>query len=132
VGRLSPILRSLAGGLVAFWCPGCHTSHALGVVGIWAWGYNGNPDAPTFTPSVKITGIDFTPEGLALLEKDRIDGTRRDDGFTYPHVVTCCHSFVTDGQIKFLGDCTHALANQTVPIPPWPDAADASKERKDA
>jgi hypothetical protein len=30
-----------------------------------------------------------------------------------------CHSFVTDGKIQFLSDCTHSLANTTVEIPPW-------------
>jgi hypothetical protein len=30
-----------------------------------------------------------------------------------------CHSFVTDGRIQFLGDCTHALAGQTVDLPEW-------------
>jgi len=27
---------------------------------------------------------------------------------------------VVDGRMQFLGDCTHALAGQTVDIPPWP------------
>ncbi len=27
------------------------------------------------------------------------------------------HSFVVDGHIQFLGDCTHELAGQTVDIP---------------
>lgn len=31
-----------------------------------------------------------------------------------------CHCFVADGAMQFLGDCTHALAGQTVPIPEWP------------
>jgi len=30
-----------------------------------------------------------------------------------------CHSFVKDGQIQFLGDCDHALAGQTVDLPPF-------------
>jgi hypothetical protein len=30
-----------------------------------------------------------------------------------------CHSFIRDGQIQFLSDCTHALAAQTVDIPDW-------------
>jgi hypothetical protein len=28
-----------------------------------------------------------------------------------------CHSFVREGKIQFLGDCTHELAGQTVPLP---------------
>ncbi|MHC8396108.1 hypothetical protein ACYZT8_21075 [Pseudomonas sp. LB3P93] len=32
-----------------------------------------------------------------------------------------CHSFVIDGCIQFLGDCTHELASQTVDLPEWSD-----------
>lgn len=32
-----------------------------------------------------------------------------------------CHSFVTDGMIKFLNDCTHDLAGQTVALGELPD-----------
>jgi len=28
-----------------------------------------------------------------------------------------CHSFVTDGNIQYLGDCTHELAGQTIELP---------------
>lgn len=28
-----------------------------------------------------------------------------------------CHSFVTDGKIQFLGDCTHNLVGQIVELP---------------
>ena len=31
-----------------------------------------------------------------------------------------CHSFVTDGKIRFLGDSTHKLKGQTVPLTPPP------------
>ena len=27
-----------------------------------------------------------------------------------------CHSFITDGSIEFLPDCTHELAGKTVPL----------------
>lgn len=30
-----------------------------------------------------------------------------------------CHSYITDGKIKFLADCHHSLAGQTVEIPDW-------------
>lgn len=28
-----------------------------------------------------------------------------------------CHSYVQDGRIQFLGDCTHPLAGQTIELP---------------
>jgi len=76
-----------------FWCPGCNEPHGINVgEGPGPrWGYSGNVDAPTFTPSIKVT-----------------DGQG-----------ACCHSFVTDGRIKYLADCTHALAGQTVPLGDW-------------
>lgn len=72
------------------------------------WGYNGNPDAPTFTPSVLVRGtVPITDQ-----ERDRILA-----GEKFGPAPLVCHSFVTDGKIQFLDDCTHALAGQTVPLP---------------
>lgn len=68
-------------------CPGCKTGH-------WfdkdIWTFNGDMSYPTISPSVLITG----------------GGTNMR-----------CHSFITDGKIKFLDDCTHELAGQTVDLP---------------
>lgn len=30
-----------------------------------------------------------------------------------------CHSYITNGKIKFLPDCTHSLKDQTVNLPDW-------------
>ncbi|WP_037422010.1 DUF6527 family protein [Sinorhizobium sp. CCBAU 05631] len=104
---LSGKLRSVEGGRIMFWCPGCDGAHQVGVgEGPGPrWGYNGNPDAPTFTPSVLVTynGADAGKDGA-------------------PPAV--CHSFVTDGRIQFLGDCTHALAGQTVDLPDFDGGGD--------
>lgn len=95
------VLRTLEGGRVGFHCPGCQSLHVVNVAP-GGWGFNGNHERPTFTPSVLVryNGPDA--------------GTDRGDGDRAPPAV--CHSFVTDGQIQFLGDCTHALAGQTVPL----------------
>lgn len=87
-----------------FWCPGCACSHRLrvGEGDRPRWSYNGNPEKPTFTPSVLVTyngddaGVDGAPPAV-------------------------CHSYVTDGRVQFLGDCTHALAGQTVDLPEFPE-----------
>lgn len=60
------------------------------------WIFNGNMDRPTFAPSV-LQRYDYGPN------EDR------------KHF--CCHSFVRDGQIQYLTDCTHAMAGQTVDLP---------------
>ena len=77
-------------------CPGCEDVHILDL----RWTFNGNFDKPTFTPSLKCEW---------------------DWGEKHEHRV--CHSFITDGNIQFLSDCTHKLKGQTVPLPEnyWPD-----------
>jgi hypothetical protein len=89
---------------VAFHCDGCESAHVIPITGPHAWGWNGSMDAPTLTPSILVT-YPANPEALEEFKEWRTE--RR------------CHSFVTNGQIQFLGDCTHKLANQTVPIPDW-------------
>jgi hypothetical protein len=84
-----------------FECPGCDMLHVVYVASgegtnLPVWGWNGSMDRPTFTPSVLVSWT----------ERPR----------TNP-VEKVCHSFVTDGRIQFLGDCTHKLAGQTVDLP---------------
>ena len=81
-------------GSVWFWCPGCTEPHRV-MVGSGSgprWTYTGGVESPTFAPSVRVR-------------------CRNADG------PTVCHSFVRQGRIEFLGDCTHALAGQTVELP---------------
>lgn len=56
------------------------------------WTWNGSVDMPTVTPSVKSRG-------------------GRMVGDVYVDVV--CHSWIANGQIQFLTDCTHQFAGQT-------------------
>ena len=105
---LSPILADFQPFSVAFHCPGCDATHSIRVRPngkLPTWGYNENPASPTFTPSVLVkTGRAVDPAFV------------RESGDP-PEI---CHSYVTSGSIQFLGDCTHALAGQTVPLPEWP------------
>jgi len=127
VGALSPILRSIEGGLLAFWCPGCDEVHAVwvseGAAGQGpSWTWNGSAIAPTFQPSILIRsghyaghyrpGVD---ECWCTFNAAEIAAGREPCDFT----CSVCHSFVADGRIQFLGDCTHKLAGQTVPLPAW-------------
>lgn len=102
-------------GLLMFHCPGCKCSH-----GVWVknphpnngavWGYNGNPEKPTFTPSILVRGTKrlTDDEAARIMAGEKINP-----------VPFVCHSFVTDGKIQFLSDSTHELAGQTVEIPDW-------------
>ena len=126
MSALSKILRSATDGRLTWWCPGCNGAHQVPAAirqapvavpdpgypdwtppheyyeardGAWSW--NGSATRPTFQPSVLV----------------RYEGTDAGKDGAPPAV---CHSFVVDGRMQFLGDCTHALAGQTVPIPEWP------------
>ncbi|MEK9209699.1 DUF6527 family protein [Sphingomonas sp. 2378] len=105
---LSPVLAEFRPGRVAFWCPGCGYEHLVVVESTASepvWGFNGNHEKPTFTPSVLVrTGRAVNPAFIP-------------EPGDPPEV---CHSFVTDGRIQFLGDCTHHLAGQTVDLPEYP------------
>lgn len=95
-------LRKIDGGY-GHWCPGCETMHYIAVERPLAngarWSFDGNADAPTFGPSVRI----------------RTPGSRADD---IP--PECCHYFLRAGKIEFCADSTHALAGKTVALPAWP------------
>lgn len=117
---LSSKLRNMGDGLLAFWCPGCVDVHAITTEGGGhpCWSYNGDPDAPTFQPSILVRGLKLNRNEAGEWTGEGVDSWARDAaGNTIPLV---CHSFVTDGQIQFLNDCTHALTGQTVPIPDLP------------
>jgi hypothetical protein len=96
-----------AGGSICFQCPGCDDVHIVAVDGSRGWTWNGDPDKPTISPSILVK-----------------TGRAVDPSFTWepgdpPEI---CHSFVRDGRIELLSDCTHALAGQTVDLPDWPEA----------
>lgn len=81
----------------SFMCPGCNDTHEVD----GKWTFNGDYEKPTLRASIKVRGVvdpacDPTP--------------------------TICHSYVTDGKIEFLGDCTHELVGQTVELPKLSDA----------
>lgn len=72
-------------------CPGCKREHYINTgenIQGSTWNTNGDTERPTFIPSL-------------LLDQ----GTYR------------CHSFVENGNIRFLDDCTHSLKGQTVELP---------------
>lgn len=84
------------------WCPGCERHHCPVVAEEdgWrpsiCWDWDGNLEAPTFSPS-------YLEYGWENDARER------------------CHSFIKAGKWQFLSDCTHALAGQTVDMVPVPD-----------
>lgn len=99
-------------GQYLFYCPGCGSHH-----GIWTanegykhpiWAFNGDVDKPTVSPSILVTYRH--PEGHTNENPAPI-------GYSGPYVNDICHSFIKDGNIQYLNDCTHSLAGQTVELP---------------
>lgn len=106
------VLRIAEGGRLLFHCPGCKEMHQV-QVGEGSgprWGFNGDYDRPTFTPSVLVGGHKVIRD-----DQGKWTGEWERDASGNP-VPSVCHSFVRDGRIEFLGDCTHALASQAVPL----------------
>lgn len=92
-----------------FECPGCEMAHQVYVTGPTTWAWNGSYEKPTFTPSILVTGVKpLTEEQYATYLETQV--------LPEPEPLRC-HSFVTDGRIQFLSDCTHKLANSTVDLP---------------
>ncbi len=94
-----------------YWCPGCDALHTVSIdpdknsLGA-GWTFTGTLECPTYAPSQ-----------LSVWEG-------RGNGESIKRV---CHTFIREGQIEFLSDCTHAMRNKTVPLPPLPDWAVANR-----
>jgi hypothetical protein len=80
-------VRKADDGRLLFYCPGCKQYHAFDD----RWTFNGDYEKPTFSPSLLIRAPYM----------ENVENYR-------------CHSFVREGKIQFLSDCTHDLAGQTV------------------
>lgn len=126
MSALSRLLRDGEGGKLMFWCPGCDGVHSVGVgEGPGPrWTYNGNPDKPTFSPSVLLQSEQYVPPVNA---KNHEEWKRAP--WKQTKVPMVCHSFITDGRIQFLGDCTHALAGQTVDLAEWNTAEEVEQSK---
>ena len=113
---LSAKLRSLDNDGLMFYCPGCNMTHTVyhgsGTGPKWTW--NGDIDKPTFSPSVLVRVGHYIP--------DRTKGDcwcdyNKEHPDDQDFKCLICHSFITDGKIQFLNDCSHELAGQTVDLP---------------
>ena len=97
-------IRRLRDGWISFDCPGCSSGCYPGTDWTWGeshavnidparkpcWGYNGDDNRPTLTPSVRSRL--HLPDGS----------------------VHTCHFFVRDGQLHYCADSTHSMAGKIV------------------
>lgn len=99
-----------------FHCPGCNMTHGIVTDRIKPgpkWNFSGGLDNPTVSPSILVrywkTPIPPPKDenGKYLLDENgKIVGSKK----------MVCHSFVREGKIQFLNDCTHELAGETVEL----------------
>lgn len=94
-------------GTYKFICPGCNEEHLIWTAPeknskVIPWGFNGDENKPTITPSIKVT-YPANPEAKEEFKEWREE--------------RICHSFIKDGMIQYLSDCTHNLAGQTIELP---------------
>lgn len=106
-------LNRLADGTVLYKCP-CGDTHAINDK---RWQVSGSEERPTFSPSVLVTTGHYVGGGRSAECWCTYNRAHPDRQASF----TCyrCHSFVRDGQVQFLADCTHPLAGQTVPLEDW-------------
>lgn len=83
-----PKVRKTNHGSYLFYCEGCERVHGFNDT----WTFDGDMDNPTISPSLLVT----MPIGGG--------------------VNNICHSFIKNGEIQYLNDCTHKLAGQTVEL----------------
>lgn len=107
-------------------CPGCKMDHVINVnpersfqndegqtVKMPCWTFNGNMDSPTFQPSLLWRTGKYCMSEKAINEMRQAEPER----FEFMERISkICHSFIRDGKIQFLGDCTHDMKNQTVDL----------------
>lgn len=73
---------------LAFHCLGCDMVHVVDS----RWKFNNDFEKPTIHPSLLVR-------------------------YTYRGECHVCHSFIEDGMMQYLSDCTHQLSGETVEIP---------------
>lgn len=109
-------IHQSAPGYWSFRCPGCGDNHSAAVP---RWTWNGSVDRPTFSPSLLVTSghycSGFNPDTDECWCTFSAEHPEKAPSFGCYR----CHSFVRDGSIEFLSDCTHALAGKTVELPDW-------------
>jgi hypothetical protein len=108
VGQVSAKLRRGVGRFF-HWCPACNELHQLPD----GWAFNGDLNAPTFTPSFKHSGM----QAVVVDGEWTGEFVRDAAGAPVPFV---CHYILTAGVLNFCADCTHGMAGQAVPLPDLP------------
>lgn len=92
-------------------CPACQEHHLFD----GRWTFDGDEENPTFRPSMLIRSGHYADKYKQDMCWCTYNAQNPDK--EAPFVCSVCHSFVTNGKIEFLSDCTHSLAGKTVELP---------------
>lgn len=108
-------------------CPACNTTHAFPRDN---HSFNESEQKPTLYPGLRLATkytappeskpADMEPGDYAKAVKAH--GERHDEA---DPTQTICHLIVNNGEIQYLGDCTHKMVGQTIDLPakvdrlPW-------------
>lgn len=99
--RLTPKFEKTVEWAMFWYCPGCDTLHPIYLKhpdnSQASWDWNNDLENPTFSPSF-----------LTRWE-------------TSPGKKHVCHTFIREGKVIYLGDCTHSYANKTIELMDIPD-----------
>lgn len=112
---MSKLYNSADGFTVLFECPGCECCHQVWVKpspGKPCWEWNQSMTTPTFSPSILVQYDRWEPP----VTSENLEQWQQKP-WEQKKVPFVCHSFVREGKIQFLTDCTHKLAGQTVELP---------------
>ncbi len=102
--QLSPVLEQTTNDHLGVYCRGCKMTHMLRVVPdpenskTPKWQFNGDVNKPSFHPSYTAR---YSRDGKVIV----------------------CHSWIKNGTMEYMGDCTHELRGQTVDLPPLSEEA---------
>jgi hypothetical protein len=119
MGQVSSKLRRTEDGY-AYWCQGCEEMHHVRTNGPAAvWSFDGDLESPSFSPSVMVTSGHYVSSHKP---GDPCWCTYNAEHPDRPAPFKChrCHTSITSGVVQFLGDCSHAFAGQTLPLPVLP------------
>ena len=119
--KIEPFVCEINGPIIGyiFRCPGCGDNHSLNVNNPNSnvnWNFNGDLNRPTFHPSLLVRSGHFSQ-----YHKDDDDCwctyNKKHPEEKVRFSCYICHSFIRDGKIQFLNDCTHEYAGKTIELP---------------
>ena len=72
-----------------------------------SWTWNGDTEKPTLRPSIRT-------EGMREMTDEEVAKALAGETFDIESII--CHTWVNDGKVQFLDDCSHELAGSVVDL----------------